>query len=467
MLFIELRFFVFVAIVLAIYWSLRRDGSRKLLLLAASYVFYGAWDVRFLALIVFCTALNHAVGLAIANDRTRGAPWAFWIGIVGNLGVLFFFKYFGFFADSLREMAALLGVEIGANTLNVVLPVGISFYTFQAMSYVIDVRRETIPAERSVLNVALYIAFFPQLVAGPIVRAADFLPQLAGARTRADVAIRSALTLFLLGFIKKACISDNIAPFVDDVFDDPALYTAEAVVSGVLLYAVQIYCDFSGYTDMAIGTARLFGYRFPKNFDAPYLSASITEFWRRWHISLSSWLRDYLYIPLGGNRRGALVRDRNLMITMLLGGLWHGASYNFLIWGGLHGIALIANREWARRFGALRGRVPFAPLLGALATLYWVSLAWIFFRAPTLSDAWAMAQTYLTWSASGSQDIAFAAWPFLAAFAAAHYLGHRYRALEALERTPLELYAAAYGSAAALAIAFLPSGYRPFVYFQF
>ncbi|MEM0987210.1 MAG: MBOAT family O-acyltransferase [Pseudomonadota bacterium] len=467
MLFVEPRFFVFFAVVAALYWAIRTNAPRKYLLLAASYGFYAVWDVRFLSLILFCTALNYVVARYYVAPGHPRAKLAFWIAIWGNLAVLALFKYFNFFADSLVDLASLGGVTLTHSTLNIVLPVGISFYTFQAMSYLIDVRRKDIQAETSFTNVALYIAFFPQLVAGPIVRAADFLPQLKRARIRADVAIQPALILFMLGFIKKACISDNIAPFVDEIFANPAAYTTEAVISGVLLYGVQIYCDFSGYSDMAIATAMLLGYQFPKNFDAPYLSSSITIFWRRWHISLSSWLRDYLYIPLGGNRLSAAKRDRNLMTTMVLGGLWHGASYNFLIWGFLHGLALIVNREWARRFAFLKGKIPLADLWGTLATIYWVFLAWIFFRAETLPEAWQIAVTWLTLHSPGTDDMAFAAWPFLIGFAGIHFLGHRYNVLERAERAPLEPFAALYGAVAALAIAFLPTGYRPFVYFQF
>ena len=231
-------------------------------------------------------------------------------------------------------MAGLPGNPV---TLNLVLPVGVSFYTFQAISYMVDVHRGTVSAKRSPLDVAFYIAFFPQLVAGPIVRASDFIPQMDVARRWADVNVRACLALFLIGFVKKACVSDNIAPYVDLVFANPESFTGATIVGGVLLYGVQIYCDFSGYSDMAIACAGLLGYKFPPNFDSPYLSPNIQDFWRRWHISLSSWLRDYLYISLGGNRKGNARRDVNLMTTMVLGGLWHGASFNFVIWGFLHG----------------------------------------------------------------------------------------------------------------------------------
>ena len=312
MLFVELRFFVFFAAVFALVWTLRDNEWRKRILTAASYIFYAAWDWRFLALIVFVTLVSYGVGRVGAarapGDVQRKLSLAG--GIVVALGVLGVFKYFNFFADSFADLAGLVGLPAGQVTLNLVLPVGISFYTFQAISYMVDVHRGDVRARTSVLDVAFYIAFFPQLVAGPIVRASDFLPQMETARRWADVPVRASLALFLVGFIKKACISDNIAPYVDVIFADPSLYSGATVVGGVLLYGVQIYCDFSGYSDMAIACAALLGYTFPANFAAPYLSRDIQDFWRRWHISLSSWLRDYLYIPLGGNRLGEAAAQR-------------------------------------------------------------------------------------------------------------------------------------------------------------
>jgi alginate O-acetyltransferase complex protein AlgI len=353
-------------------------------------------------------------------------------------------------------------------TLNLVLPVGISFYTFQAISYMVDTHRGDIGARRSFLDVAFYIAFFPQLVAGPIVRASEFIPQMDTARKWADVSVRACLTLFLIGFIKKACISDNIAQYVDVIFADPSSFAASQVVAGVLLYGIQIYCDFSGYSDMAIACAGLLGYKFPANFDSPYLSPDIQDFWRRWHISLSSWLRDYLYIPLGGNRRGNARRDVNLMTTMVLGGLWHGASFNFVIWGFLHGIALIVQRGWNN---LVARRVPAMGLIGGFiggaVTYYWVNLAWIFFRAADLGEALAISRTYLTWSSTGDNVLPIAVWPLLAGLGLVHWLSHRFGAQEMIERLGPNRFAVTYGAIAAITIAFVPLGYRPFIYFQF
>ena len=276
------------------------------------------------------------------------------------------------------------------------------------------------------------------------------------------------VALFLVGFFKKACVSDNIAPYVDLIFADPSAYTAHSVIAGVLLYGIQIYCDFSGYSDMAIATAGLLGYKFPPSFNSPYLSRDIQIFWRRWHISLSSWLRDYLYIPLGGNRRGNMRRDVNLMTTMLLGGLWHGASFNFVIWGGLHGAALAIERVWNNRVAARFPKMGAAGMiLGVALTYYFVNFAWIFFRAATLAEAVEIAKVYLTLQSAGTQSLPDIVWPLMIGLAAIHYLANRYR-LEDLFRSlrPVPL-ALAIGTAAAFAIAFTPTGYRPFVYFQF
>lgn len=470
MLFVELRFFAFFAIVFGLVWTLKSNQWRKRVLTAASYVFYGAWDWRFLGLILFVTLVSYVVGLV--GDR-RGQDdslrkWTLAGGVVTALAVLGVFKYFNFFADSFADLAGVVGLPAGQITLNLVLPVGISFYTFQAISYMVDVHRKDVAARTSVLDVAFYIAFFPQLVAGPIVRASDFLPQMETARRWADVPVRASLALFLVGFIKKACISDNIAPYVDVIFSDPSLYTGPTVVAGVLLYGVQIYCDFSGYSDMAIACAALLGYTFPPNFAAPYLSKDIQDFWRRWHISLSSWLRDYLYIPLGGNRLGDARRNVNLMTTMVLGGLWHGASFNFVIWGFLHGLALGVERSWSKRVASkLPAMGWIGGALGCVVTFYWVNLAWIFFRAPTLEQSVDIAQTYLTWSSPGEQTLPIAVWPLLFCLGAVHILGTRYDVASRYAQIDTRWFAPILGATAAVALAFVPLGYRPFIYFQF
>lgn len=470
MLFVELRFFAFFAIVFGLVWTLKSNEWRKRVLTLASYVFYGAWDWRFLGLIMLITAISYVVGstAVVRPPQDRARKMALALGVIGALTVLAVFKYFNFFADSFADFAGLIGLPAGRVTLDLVLPVGISFYTFQAISYMVDVHRGDVAAKRSVLDVAFYIAFFPQLVAGPIVRAATFIPQMDAPRRWADVNVRACLALFLVGFVKKACVSDNIAPYVDLIFADPSAYTAASVTGGVLLYAVQIYCDFSGYSDMAIATAGLLGYKFPANFDSPYLSANIQDFWRRWHISLSSWLRDYLYIPLGGNRNGDMRRDVNLMTTMLLGGLWHGASFNFVIWGGLHGGALIVERTWNQ---LVASRAPamgwIGALIGTAVTFYWVNLAWIFFRARTLEEALAIAKTYLTWSSPGMETLPVPVWPMLAALGLFHYAAHKFDVQSHLVRLTPDRFAIAYGAMAALALSFVPLGYRPFIYFQF
>ena len=470
MLFVELRFFLFFAIVFALAWTLRRNTSRKTVLTAASYVFYGAWDWRFLGLILFITMVSALVGARVEKGAGTEVDRKRWLtlGIVLSLGVLGLFKYFNFFADSFADLAGLVGLPAGKVTLNLVLPVGISFYTFQAISYMVDIYRGQIAGQRRFLDTAFYIAFFPQLVAGPIVRASHFIPQMDTPRRWADVNVRAALILFLIGFVKKACISDNIAPYVDMVFAAPETFTAATQIAGVLLYGVQIYCDFSGYSDMAIALAALLGYNFPKNFDSPYLSANIQDFWRRWHISLSSWLRDYLYIPLGGNRLGEARRNVNLMTTMVLGGLWHGASFNFVIWGGLQGIALIVERIWNKRVAQQVPSFGWAgQLIGVALTFYWVNLAWIFFRAETLDQALQMATTYLTFSGGGNGTLPIAVWPLIVGLMLVHWIAHQVNAKGRLANLQVHRFAAMYGAATAVALAFVPLGYRPFIYFQF
>jgi alginate O-acetyltransferase complex protein AlgI len=445
-----------------VHWWLTSHRARKLWLLAASYFFYGAWDWRFLSLIVGSTALDYVVGLRLeGNDDERSRKRWIALSVVANLGLLGVFKYANFFLDSAIRLANALGFEASPHVLGIVLPVGISFYTFQTMSYSLDVYRRELRAVRDPLDFALFVTFFPQLVAGPIVRAIDFLPQLERVRLWRDVRVRACATLFLIGYVKKACIGDNVAELVDPYFKDPALYDALSAWIAVLFYAVQIYCDFSGYSDMAIATAGLFGYELRLNFDFPYFAASIRDFWRRWHMSLSSWLRDYLYIPLGGGRGSRLYQYRNLMLTMLLGGLWHGAGWNFVIWGALHGAALVAHREWERR-GL---RMPAA--LGLVATFWWVLLAWIFFRAPSFDGALVTVRSFVLFQAEGARS--FGVWPLVtfAALALVHALAAR-RWIERLtEPLPDWGYALLLGALVPLALAFTNAAVKPFIYFQF
>lgn len=462
MIFTELRFLAFLAVVLAVHWALRNAWTRKLWLLAASYLFYGLWDWRFLSLIVGSTALDYFVGLKLeGNDDERSRKRWITLSVAANLGLLGVFKYTNFFLDSAIRLANALGFEASPHVLGIVLPVGISFYTFQTMSYSLDVYRRNLRAVRDPLDFALFVAFFPQLVAGPIVRAVDFLPQLDVRKLWRDVRVRACLTLFLVGYVKKACIGDNVATLVDPYFDKPGTFDALGAWTAVLHYAVQIYCDFSGYSDMAIATAGLFGYELRLNFDFPYLASSIRDFWRRWHMSLSSWLRDYLYIPLGGNRGSRLFQHRNLMLTMLLGGLWHGAGWNFVIWGALHGGALVVHREWER--AGLR----MPRFLGYFGTFLWVCIAWIFFRAKSLDGALVTLRSFALFASPGAKDFGWVPLATFATLAGAHMLGATHAVGRALDKLPDWAYALFLGLAVPLALAFTNSAVKPFIYLQF
>jgi len=377
MLFHTPRFFLFLAVVILLFYGAPR-AWRRWILLVASYFFYMCWNAKFILLLITLTAIDFLAGLWLA--RVAAGPRrkaALIMSLAANLGFLGFFKYYNFVASN---VAVLLGLPVHAFALDIILPMGISFHTFQSMSYVIDVYRGQQRTITDPVDYALYISFFPQLVAGPIVRARDFFADLY--RWRAPDAkeqLRGVL-LVVFGLVKKLALADQFARLADRYFANPAAYPGWlAAWSGVVAFSIQIFFDFSGYTDMAIGLAQLFGFHFPENFRRPYLARSMTDFWRRWHISLSSWLRDYLYIPLGGNRRGRWRTYANLMLTMLLGGLWHGASWNFVIWGGYHGALLGAERALGIQEPgrAWRGLDP----LRAAFTFGLASIGWVFFRA--------------------------------------------------------------------------------------
>ncbi|MCS6771639.1 MAG: MBOAT family protein, partial [Kiritimatiellae bacterium] len=370
MLFHRPTFWIFFAAFCAAYYIGRRSiRLRNAIVLAGSYVFYAGWDWRFLGLIVFSTALDYMAGLGIGRAKSPRARRAWlWASLVGNLGVLGFFKYWNFFRDNAAALLEAIGLPAAPFTLDVILPVGISFYTFQTLSYTLDVYAGRIEPTRDLLAFAAYVAFFPQLVAGPIERARSLLPQFLTVRTiRADTLLRGA-DLIVWGLFKKTVIADSLAPFVDAAFAlerAPLALTAAATIA----FGFQIYADFSGYSDIARGLARALGFELTVNFDRPYTAATLREFWRRWHISLSTWLRDYLYIPLGGSRGSAARTLRNLMTTMLLGGLWHGAAWHFVLWGGWHGLGLVLERRFPR-------------LAGRALTLGWVFAGWFLFRVP-------------------------------------------------------------------------------------
>lgn len=458
-----------VAVVSAVV-ALCAGKVRLIFILLASYVFYAHWDWRFLFLIWGSSTADWLLGNAIENASSPAARKRWLAGtVVLNLGVLGAFKYFNFFADSLHAVLTGLGASTSPVTLEVMLPIGISFFTFESMSYVIDVYRGDIKPQKSYLEYLSFVAFFPHLVAGPIVRPRDLLPQLAGPpRFSADEA-SEGLFLIALGLLKKVAIGDYLAlNLVDRVFDAPLQYSAVECYAAVLGYAVQIYCDFSGYTDIAIGSALLLGIRFPLNFNAPYKARNIADFWRRWHISLSTWLRDYLYVPLGGNRKGPARTYLNLMLTMLLGGLWHGAAWTFVVWGGLHGAALAVTRFWKNMRSNVTREPAWRGWLGTFLTFHFVCAAWIFFRARSFAEAslifdrLASLTTYtpnLPWNLLG----------MLAVGLMSHYVPEAWYqgARRGFIRLPAPAQAAALFAIASIVRHTASADAVPFVYFQF
>jgi alginate O-acetyltransferase complex protein AlgI len=364
-----------------------RGWRRMAVSFVGSYVFYGWWDWRFLALIVFSTTLDFYVGRWLADETKAGRRKVLLaVSMVANLGLLAFFKYFGFFVDSFVEAFAGLGVNLDGPALQIILPIGISFYTFQTMSYTIDIYKGELQPEKSWLKFATFVAFFPQLVAGPIVRAKTLLPQLDRDRPLDSKEFLAGFQLAIWGFVKKVAIADSVAVVVEAIFAFPETQSSLALIVGMHLYAFQIYLDFSGYSDIAIGIARMLGYQFPLNFNRPYFATSFSDFWRRWHISLSSWLRDYLYIPLGGNRRGKVITYRNLWITMLLGGLWHGANWTFVGWGALHGGYLVVERWLQDPLRRLQVALRFPDWLAKgvmiVVVYHLAAFAFVLFRTP-------------------------------------------------------------------------------------
>ncbi|HEX4644781.1 MAG TPA: MBOAT family protein [Verrucomicrobiae bacterium] len=382
MIFTSARYLVFLAGTLLLLALVSGRDLKKRLLAAASCFFYAAWDWRYLGLLLAVSVIDYcsAARIAASNSPRVRRGWLL-ASVASNLGMLGYFKYCNFFIENFDALTAGFGFTVPR--ADVLLPVGISFYTFKTMSYTIDVYRGQLQPCRSWLDYATFITFFPELIAGPIVRASIFLPQLEREIGPTRQRLISGMSLFLLGLAKKLLIADRMAEISDTVFATPGIFSTATVWCGVAAYTLQIYGDFSGYSDMAIGSARMIGYDLPENFRMPYLSTSITEFWRRWHMTLSAWLKDYLYIPLGGNRQGTLMTYRNLFLTMLLGGLWHGADWNFVLWGGLHGGALAANKLWRK---VSEGRWTLPAPLGWLLTMTFVMVCWVPFRSASFSD---------------------------------------------------------------------------------
>ncbi len=388
MLFNSFIFFIFLAVVLPVYYMLPKKG-KSILLLVSSYFFYGYWDWRFTGLLALSTIVDFTIGKKIfhTTDEKRRKVLLI-VSMVVNLGILGFFKYFGFFIDSFTEIASWFG---GGNFdylhLHIILPVGISFYTFQTMSYTIDIYRRRLEPTDSIIDFAVFVAFFPQLVAGPIERASNLLPQIQKLPKPTKDQIQQGIVLIVTGLFTKVLIGDTTGRIVDRIFGEMQLYKSSEILSALVLFSIQIYADFSGYSSIARGVAKLLGIELMKNFEQPYLSSNITEFWRRWHISLSSWLKDYLYISLGGNRISVKRTYINLMITMLLGGLWHGASWNFVIWGGLHGVYLAVHKMMLKNkkptdvyhYTNISGFLKYVGKV--ILTFSLVLFTWLFFRA--------------------------------------------------------------------------------------
>jgi len=464
MFFNSLAFALFLPTIVGLFWVFPRRW-RVPLLLIASYVFYGWWDVRFLGLIVISTVVDWFVAkqLSVMSEGSRRRWWLM-VSLVGNLGMLAFFKYWNFFIDSAARLLTTVGLEPNLPLLRIVLPVGISFYTFQTLSYVIDVYRRDLEPEPSLVQFALFVSFFPQLVAGPIERAKHLLPQLRDLPTSMrQIDWSGSAFLILRGLFRKVVIADGVAPLVNEVFASPGRYGSITVAAGVIAFSLQIYGDFAGYTDIARGTARLFGVDLMQNFKAPYLSTGFTEFWRRWHISLSTWLRDYLYVPLGGNRGSRWQTYRNLMITMLLGGLWHGAAWGFVVWGALHGLYLAVERWFARdRVGATGyARLPVAVVFIV------VTVTWIPFRAPNLASALDVLQA-LVGPIGGVQLVAaplvVGLMGLLTLFIDKADLSGR---VDPFRESPSLVRGIAYGGAMVAALMFASVTAVPFIYFQF
>jgi alginate O-acetyltransferase complex protein AlgI len=490
MLFCSWTFARFFLLVFAVYWLvpwrrlhctislggralvLRGDEVRVWWLVAASFCFYASWNHKLALLICTTTLLDYGIGLALdAVTRPRVRRGLLLVSLVANLGLLVYFKYANFFLDSLRG----LGVSHSLPVLHVILPVGISFYTFEAINYTVEVYRRRVPAERNPVHLLFFVLFFPHLIAGPIVRARDFLPQIRRSKRWSWARAQAGVEYFLLGLVKKWVVADQLAAFADPVFADPTAYGTCANWLALLAFTIQVYCDISGYSDMALGTAHLLGYKLAQNFNMPYIATSIADYWRRDHISLSTWLRDYLFIPLGGSRGGRWQTCRNLMITMTLGGLWHGASWNFVLWGVLHGVYLNVQRGF-RSFCETRPHLDAwlqtgPGIAGRMAlTFFCVYQGFVLFRAQTFATAAAMMRRM--WVPTPGPVVVHPYgyglfWLIVAGFVLCHVAACRQWWDRLSLRVPAPVLAGGYVLALTLCMVMAPVTERPFLYFQF
>jgi len=477
MLFNSFAYALFLPTVYLLYWALQERPLRfqNGLLLAANYVFYGWWDYRFLLLLFANCIVDYLTALWLERETSpRGRRFVLLVSLVANLGVLGFFKYYGFFLDSFVRLLQLFGLQPNVHVLRVILPVGVSFYTFQSLSYTIDVYRRRLRPTRDLLAFLTFHSFFPQLVAGPIERAADLLPQVLRRRTFDVEEAKDGVRQMLWGLFKKVVIADRLGVHVDHVFRSYASLGGLDLLAGTFFFAIQIYCDFSGYTDIAIGTARLFGFRLTRNFAYPYFSRNMAEFWHRWHITLSTWFRDYVYIPLGGNRGTKWFAVRNVILTFVISGLWHGANWTFVAWGLLNGlyyapVMLVGEQHRYTEIVAAGRLLPsFRDALRMAGTFSLTLLAWVFFRADSLPIALRFLATAFSrpYAVDPLRDYARA---FVAAAAVllVEWVQRTRPHGLAVENLPLPARWAAYYAVTALIFSFGDTGNVPFIYFQF
>ncbi len=467
MLFHSFAFFVLFTVTFVVYWSIHDHRVRVVSLVVASIVFYAHWNCLLVLLVLFSALFDFQMARWIeASQSPVRRKTLLTVSICTSLGLLAYFGNTNFLIQSLCSFAHSLGMVSPAPVFQVVLPLGISFYTFETISYVVDVYRGRIKAERNFQDYALFLMFFPHLIAGPIVRPGHFLPQVKRIKYLNWQRVQAGVQLFLLGLVKKAVIADQLANLVDPVFATPGVYSTGSLWAAALCYTMQIYCDFSGYSDMAIGLAHTLGFHLPVNFNMPYFALSVADFWKRWHISLSTWLRDYLYIPLGGNRRGSARTYCNIMVTMLLGGLWHSAGWTFIFWGLYHGLLLVAHR--AIRWPAWLGNKMFVPFR-ILATFFCVCIGWVFFRAKSLPDAWLILCRMFV-PAQGLQLPPHVAMLVAAVFALillTHILSLLVDWGDLLRRAPMQVAATVVAIGFVLAQLLTPDSGGAFIYFQF
>ena len=477
MLFNSLEFFVFLPIVFILYWFVlgKKLKLQNLLIVIASYVFYGWWDWRFLSLIIFSSFVDYGIGVLLSKEtKQHKRKILLWTSICINIGFLGFFKYYNFFIESFVDSFSFFGSELSINTLNIVLPVGISFYTFQTLSYTIDVYNKRLEPTKDIVAFFAFVSFFPQLVAGPIERATNLLPQFYKKREFHYANAVDGMRQVIWGLFKKVVIADNCAKYANIIFNNSDDYSGSTLLLGAFLFAFQIYGDFSGYSDIAIGISRFFGFNLKQNFAFPYFSRDIAEFWRRWHMSLSTWFRDYIYIPLGGSRGSLNKKIRNVFIIFLVSGFWHGANWTFIIWGGLNALyflpLLLTNKNRVNTDVVAQNKMlpSFRETLQMLATFFITLVAWVFFRADSVSHAFSYLRDMLNFSLfSKPALIPYTVLFLVAVFITIEWLGrHGQYALERIDKINKPLRWSFY--LVLIMLMFLFAGEeQAFIYFQF